>query len=166
MGKFTKRDEKIFADLKACFKESGLLIKAEHQDGPFMVIETEFDYAVYPIKIIILLDSDHDIVTMNISYGIVPSNKIETLYELINRINMTLCTSHFAVHPDTGQLALLSGMYFTDDRINKQEFQIILKQLLSDSYNFAPLIGKQIESDEKPAEMFRKFLEKNKDRIV
>ena len=166
MDNFTKRDEKIFADLKACLKDSGLPIKEEHQNGTFMVIETEFDYATYPIKIIILLDSDHDTVIVNISYGVVPSNKIETLYDLINRINMTLCTSHFAVHPDTGQLALLSGMYFTEDMINKQEFQIILKQLLSDSYNFAPLIGKQIESDEKPAEMFRKFLEKNKDRIV
>jgi hypothetical protein len=166
MESFTKRDEQIFSDLKACFREFGLPIKSENRIDGFMFIESEFEFAAYPIKIMILLDPPHDTVTMNIYYGIAPSEKIEILYELIDRINMTLCTSHFAVHPDTGQIALLSGMYFIDDRINKQEFHKILKQLLSDSSNFAPLIGKQIESDEKPAEMFRRFLDENKDRII
>jgi hypothetical protein len=166
MYNFTKRDEQIFSDLKAGFKEFGLPIKTEDRIGGFMVIDSEFEYNAYPIKILIMLDPPHDTVTMTIHYGMAPSEKIAILYELIDRINMTLCTSHFAVHPDTGQIALLSGMYFADDRINKKEFHMILKQLLSDSYNFAPLIGKQLQSDETPAEMFKKFLEDNKDRIV
>jgi hypothetical protein len=103
---------------------------------------------------------------MTIHYGIAPSEKIAILYELVNRINATLCTSHFAVHPDDGKVALLSGMYFTDDKINKKELHVVFKQLLSDGYNFFPLIGKQIASDESPAALWDQFLKDNKDRIV
>ena len=87
------------------------------------------------------------------------------LYELIDRINTVLYSSHFAIHPETGQLALLSAMYFTDDKINKAEFHMILKQLLGDSCKFVPLIGKQVESDREPADMFSEFLEQNEHLI-
>lgn len=163
---FTKRDEQIFSDLKACFKESGLPINAEKRIDGFMAIESGLDYEAYPINILIFLDPPHDTVTVTIHYGSAPEEKKAVLYELINRVNRNLCISHFAIDTDTGRLALLSGMYFTDDRINKKEFHMILKQVLSDSYNFAPLIGKQIESDEKPETLWNEFLIKNKDRII
>ncbi|MGD0280235.1 MAG: YbjN domain-containing protein [Smithella sp.] len=166
MTNFSQKDEKNFADLKSSFKDLGLPICEEQRRDGFMVFESKFAYESYPIRILILLDAAHDTVTVSIHYGLIPDSKKSVIYELINKVNATLCASHFAVHDDTGQLALLSGMYFVDNFINKKEFQRIVNQLLSDSYNFAPLIGKQIESDETPEVMFKKFLEENKDRIV
>lgn len=166
MYKFSQRDETLFNDLKACFKESGLPIRAEKEIGAFMFIDSFFEYQSYTINILILLDAPNDTVMITIHYGIVPSEKIETMYELLDRINMNLCNSHFAVNPLTGQIAFLSGMYFTDNKINKKEFLLILKRLLSDSYNFFPLIGEQIESNKKPRELWNEFLENNRDRIV
>jgi hypothetical protein len=166
MSKFTKRDEKIFDDLKECFKESGLPIKGETMLGNLMVIESEFHYPDYPINILIMLDPAEDTVMFGIHYGATLSAIRTVLYELIDRINMYLCTTHFVVHPDTGQLILTSGMFFTDDVINKKEFHLLFKQLLADSYNYFPLIGMQLESDKTPAEMWEQFLIENKDRIV
>jgi hypothetical protein len=104
-------------------------------------------------------------VTITIDHGIAESEKIAPLYELIDRINMKLFTSHFIVCPDTGSVALLSGMHFTYDRIIKKEFLMILKRLICESCIFAPLIVLQIDSDEKPEALWDQFLIKNKDEI-
>ena len=130
MYTYNERDEKVFEDLKACFRESGLPIKAEKRFDAFMLIESEFNYPAYPVKITVLLDAPHDTVTMNLYYGTVPKEKMPVLYELVDRINMVLYSSHFVIHPETGQLALLSAMYFTDDKINKTEFHMILYSFL------------------------------------
>ena len=165
MHTFTKKDENIFNDLKAYFKESGLPLKAEKRKNAFMVIESEFKYKEHSAGIDILLDPSYKDVIITIDHGIAESEKIAPLYELIDRINMKLVTSHFIVCPDTGHVALLGGMHFTYDRINKKEFLRILRRLICESCIFVPLIVLQVDSDEKPEALWDQFVIKNKDEI-
>jgi hypothetical protein len=162
---FTKKDKKNFNDLKYCLKEFGLPIKAEKKIDAGMIIESEFEHKEHSARIFILLNPSCKVVTIILDYGIAEGEKITTLYELIDRINMKLCTCHFIVCPDTGHVSLCSGMHLTHDRISKKEFLVILGMLIAESCFFAPLIVQQIESDKKPEVLWNQFLIENKDRI-
>lgn len=161
-----KKDDRIFADLKTCVTEMGLHIKSENISGDFLTFDSELAYDTYRMDFRSMLDLPNKTVALTIHYGTVTDEKKVVLYDLVNRINRVLCSNHFAVHPDTGQVALLGGMYLPDENVNKAEFRMIVKQMLSGSYTFFPLIGQQTISDETPAEMWNQFLLKNKDRIV
>jgi hypothetical protein len=131
-----------------------------------MMFFSEMKYFEKAAKIVILLDPPHRTITMTIHYGVAPTEKMTVLYEMLNQINMYLCTCHYVINPEVRALALLSGFYFEDGGINKSEFQRLFQRMLADSQTYGCLIARQIESDRTPADLFMQFVTENKDRLI
>lgn len=159
-------NQKIYNDLKDAFKEMGFPIKEEKREGYFMMFFSEMKYFEEPAPIIIIFDPPHNTITMTIHYGVVPLEKMEVLYEMINQINIYLCTCHFILTPQERLIALLSGLLFRDGSFDKSQFQMFFDEMMSEAFNYAPLIGRQLDSERKPAELFLEYLTENKERII
>jgi len=57
MDQFSARDQKIFEDMKKCFKESGLRILDEKSDKDTLSGISIFDYPGYTIEIMFSYDN-------------------------------------------------------------------------------------------------------------
>jgi len=157
MDQFSARDQKIFEDMKKCFKESGLRILDEKSDKDTLSGISIFDYPGYTIEIMFSYDNSYNVAELGMHYANLPAEKLPALYELLNHINNNLAFNHFFIDPGTRILTLRSGFYVTEYFLNKKGFKMLLRQNLGIGHTFMPLIGKLISKNQTPRAIMEEF---------
>lgn len=152
--KLRRRDLRIFKNIEDSVKEMGLKILQGTSLGEAMLVESFFEYAGFSIGILITYEPQHDLVSIAIRYAEAPVDKIDRLVRLVNRINMMMNTSHYAVNPESGLMMIVAGLPVAG-HLDKTVFKKLLKDVLGYNLQFIKLIFNVITTDKDPDEIFK-----------
>lgn len=158
------KKEQILQDMKACITQAGLPIL--HEEETIHDCTAIFSQILYPeshsVSIYAIYDPQRELINIALRYADAPQIRRLAIAETMNMINGNLSVDHFAICPVTGRMVLLSGMFITEQSLNKTQFIKILDQLLQDSYQYFRLIQEQYFSEEEAGELMDNLDEKKR----
>jgi hypothetical protein len=157
MQNISSKDKKIFKDMKQCAQDLGLKITDDQSDPGILTGVSTFEYHSYSMGIILSYDPSIKVTEVMMQYAELPAEKLPALYELINHINNHLKFNHFVINSKSRILMLLSGIYVTNNFLDKEEFKMLLGQDLGISHTFMPLVLKLIFTDKTPKSIMDEF---------
>jgi hypothetical protein len=136
----------MFDDLQVCYREMGLPINTVHRIGMQSFFDSLFTHEGLSVECVVHISPILQKVKVMMRFMTVPLERVAVVLNYLNDINTDLYGHHFAIVPETGQIALLSGMHIGVLEFKKEIFQNVLKQLLNAMDQYAPSITKLIGS--------------------
>jgi hypothetical protein len=161
-----KKRELILNAIRSCIEKVPLVITEEteeesesrhsfmstHQDGneSAIVITT-----YYP---------ETSFVGVKIFYRMIPVNRRQEIYEMVNLLNARSSVWRFFISPDIGQIVLESGMFITQ-YFNPQELFLLIRYMLHAGYTNLPHIEELLTTGQSPVAILENHDDKMRDFI-
>jgi len=161
MNKQNCSKSQIMQEMKSCFEELDLRIENEDDSEDVSVVTSEIDFELFSTHIHAALFPKHNIIEIEINFlPPVNQDKLEKVYDLINRINTTIMDiGTFSIYPMGNAPSLRTAVYVPDKRFDSEQFKETLKRLISQGSHFYELIGRANPEDTSVEEILNDFIE-------
>jgi len=139
---------KMLDDLMAGYQEQGFPINAvnRNEECAWGSFDSKFSWEGLSVESVVSLSAFWREVSIMLRFMTVPLEKIAAVHKELNDVNMEIHGCHFVIVPDTGQIALLGGIYTGRMTLDKEIVMMAFRGFLYVMIEIASLISKLVES--------------------
>jgi len=142
-----KKGRKILMEMQVCFVDAGLPvfgekeITSEGSESDMMLFMSWYknDSNLAQIKACFFPENDTAELSM-IYYPNLDQSMMQNLHEFLNNINMHQIAGHWIVCSGPNRIEYRSAMIVTEDMLDKEQFEVFLKQFLTKGQRYYPQI--------------------------
>lgn len=148
-----KKRKQIIGSMKKCFEKHGMP-KLRYED---IIAQPKAGEIIVQSGIRFRYEEDYyNRATVDmIIHEDIPADKLASLRELLNLINMDLACDHFCIIPEINGLVFRTSLYVPGDRLPRNKFIRLLKQFFADYVRNLPIIEKLLVEGGDPEEIFQ-----------
>jgi hypothetical protein len=156
----SKEKREILENIKSCIRELNLPILGEEQEGETVSIFSKVELEMFSMNIEAKHFAEQEIIVIDIEFShAVHQEKLEKIYDLLNRINNRLMDiGTFSVWPPTGEISVRAGIHVPGQILNSEQFRKSLERLLDHGFACYGLIVRADVTNASPGEVIEDFI--------
>ena len=132
MNSKKKIEDIIIKDIQSCFQKMNLEILDVRESKENYVIESEVDFKLYKINIVMTYLIKKEIIAVIIEFtSLIPENKFNDIYDITNRINtLMMDIGHFKLSPKNGNILMCTGVDVANGFLDICQFEESIKRII------------------------------------